>query len=198
MQKIETEWPPVDLFQNFEKYSQHFSVKIIWGQLLQALPKVPLCATAQNRTVRPNSLNLRTLRFSADFDYRICRILLDVIRNFEILKYLRYHQLLKVKSYLASDWIFKLTSLVMRAMRSNPAHKLYFIFQLENIFRSNLTFWTFYGRFTNLQSLLDLLLVSFLWLAEKISLKYCIYLSAGRRLSSPSSDGFDIAYAQTV
>ena len=57
-------------------------------------------------------------------------------------------------------------------MRSNPAHKLYFIFQLENIFRSNLTFWTFYGRFTNLQSLLDLLLVSFLWLAEKISLKY--------------------------
>ena len=41
-------------------------------------------------------------------------------------------------------------------MRSNPAHHLFFIFELENILRSKL------------------LLVSFIWLGEKISLKYLL------------------------
>ena len=31
-------------------------------------------------------------------------------------------------------------------MRSNPAHKLFFIYQLENILRSNFNFSTSYGR----------------------------------------------------
>ena len=38
-------------------------------------------------------------------------------------------------------------------MRSNFAHRLFFIFQLENILRSNLNFSTSYGRFTDLKSL---------------------------------------------
>ena len=57
-------------------------------------------------------------------------------------------------------------------MRSNPAHQLFFIFQLENILRSNLNFSTSYGRLTDLKSLLGLLLVSFIWLGEKISKIY--------------------------
>jgi len=53
-------------------------------------------------------------------------------------------------------------------MRSNPAHELVFIFQLENILPSNLNFSTSYGRLTDLKSLLGLLLVSFnkIWLGE--------------------------------
>ena len=47
-------------------------------------------------------------------------------------------------------------------MRSNPAHQLFFILQLENILRSNLNFSTSYGRLTDLKSFLGLLLVSFI------------------------------------
>ena len=42
-------------------------------------------------------------------------------------------------------------------MRSNPEHEVFFIFQLENILRSNLNFSTSYGRLTDLKSLLGLL-----------------------------------------
>ena len=59
-------------------------------------------------------------------------------------------------------------------MRSNPAHHLFFIFQLENILPYNLNFSTFYGRSTVLKSLLGLLLVSFIWVREKISLQYLL------------------------
>ena len=57
-------------------------------------------------------------------------------------------------------------------MRSNPAHQLSFIFQPENILRSNLNFLTSYGRLTDLKSFFGLLLLSLIWLGEKISLKY--------------------------
>ena len=59
-------------------------------------------------------------------------------------------------------------------MRSNPAHQLSFIFQLEIILRSHLNFSTSYGRLTDLKSLLGLFLVSFIWLGEKISQKYLL------------------------
>ena len=49
--------------------------------------------------------------------------------------------------------------------------RLFFIFQLENILRSNLNLSTSYGRSTDLKSFLGLLLGVFLWLGEKISLK---------------------------
>ena len=79
-------------------------------------------------------------------------------------------------------------------MRSNPAHHLFFIFQLENILPYNLNFSTFYGRSTDLKSLLGLLLVSFIWVREKISLQY---LLIGGRLSTPCPDGVDITYVKT-
>ena len=60
-------------------------------------------------------------------------------------------------------------------MRSNPAHQLFFIFQLEKILRSNLNFSTSYGRFTDLKSILGLLLVSFIWLGEKNFTKIFTY-----------------------
>ena len=50
--------------------------------------------------------------------------------------------------------------------RSNPVLTSLFIFQLENILRSNLNFSSSYGRLTDLKSLLELLLVSFIWLGE--------------------------------
>ena len=59
-------------------------------------------------------------------------------------------------------------------MGSNPALQLFFIYQLENIFRSYLNFSTSYGRLTDLKSLLGLSLVNFI-----------------------CQDGVDIAYAQT-
>ena len=66
-------------------------------------------------------------------------------------------------------------------MRSKPTHQLFFIFQLENIFRANLSFSTSYGRLTDFKSFLGLLLVRFLWLGEKNSLKYL--LNGGGRFS---------------
>ena len=59
-------------------------------------------------------------------------------------------------------------------MRSNPVHQLFFIFQLDNILLSYLNFLTSYGRLTDLKSLIGLLLVSFIWLGEKISLKFLL------------------------
>ena len=50
----------------------------------------------------------------------------------------------------------------------------FFIFHFKNILRSNLKFSTSYGRPTDLKSLLGLLLVSFIWLDEKISQKYLL------------------------
>ena len=63
-------------------------------------------------------------------------------------------------------------------MRSNPANQLFFIFQPENVLRSNLNFSTSYGRLTDLKSLLRLLLVIFIWVWEKNSLKY-LFLGGG-------------------
>ena len=52
-----------------------------------------------------------------------------------------------------------------------------FYFQLDNILRSYLNLLTSYCRLTDLKTLLGLLLVGFIWLEEKISLK-CL-LSGG-------------------
>ena len=68
-------------------------------------------------------------------------------------------------------------------MRSNPAHELSFIFQLENMVRSNLNLSTSYGGPTDIKSLFGLLLVSFIWHGEKISLKYSLIGGGGGRLS---------------
>ena len=56
-----------------------------------------------------------------------------------------------------------------KVMRSNPGYYFFFIFQLENILRSNLKFSTSYRC-----SILGLLLVSFMLLGETISLKYLL------------------------
>ena len=77
--------------------------------------------------------------------------------------------------------------------RSNPAELSFFIFKLEKILRSNLIFSTSYSRSTDLESLLGLLLVSFIWLEEKNSLKHL--LLDGRTVVPPN--GVDIAYVQT-
>ena len=69
-------------------------------------------------------------------------------------------------------------------MRSNPAHELFFIFQVENILRSDLNFSTFYGDLIDFKSLLGLSLVSLIWLGKKISLKY---LFLGGRALIPMS-----------
>ena len=57
--------------------------------------------------------------------------------------------------------VVKLKSYTSKVMRSNLAHRLFFIFQFENILRSNLNISTSEGRSTDLKSLLGLLLVSF-------------------------------------
>ena len=80
-------------------------------------------------------------------------------------------------------------------MRSNPAHQLSFIFELENILRSNLNFSTSYSRLTDLNFFSGLLLVGFIWLGEKISLKYL--LIGGGRFVPPCLYDVDIAHAQT-
>ena len=79
-------------------------------------------------------------------------------------------------------------------MRSNPVHQLFFIFQLENILGSNLNFSTSYGRSTDLESLLGLLLVIIICLEEKFSLKYLH--PGGEDVCPPSPDSVDIAFVQ--
>ena len=68
-------------------------------------------------------------------------------------------------------------------MRPNLEHELFFILQLEIILRSNLNSATCYGRSTDLKSLLGLLLLSFIWLGERISLTYLLIGGGGERLS---------------
>ena len=65
-------------------------------------------------------------------------------------------------------------SITCKVMCSNLAHRLFFIFQLETILRSDSNFSTSYGRSTDLKSLLGLLLISLIWLGENISLKYLL------------------------
>ena len=77
-------------------------------------------------------------------------------------------------------------------MRSNLARQLFCIFQLENILRSNFNFSTSYGRSTDLKSLLGLFSASFIWVREKISLKYL--LIGGAEVCPPCPDGVDNAY----
>ena len=72
-------------------------------------------------------------------------------------------------------------------MRSNPAHHHFFIFEPENILGFTLIFSTSYGRLTDLKSLLGLLLVSFIWLGQKISLKYLFLGGRGGDVCSPMS-----------
>ena len=74
---------------------------------------------------------------------------------------------------LVVQWI-RFETITSEVMRSSPAHQQFFIFQLENIVRSHLNFSTSYGRLTDFKSLLGLLLVSFIWVGEKISLKYLL------------------------
>ena len=75
-------------------------------------------------------------------------------------------------------------------LRSNPVPTFLFILQLKNILRSNLKFSTSYGRSTDLKSLFGLLLVSFIWLGEKISLKYLLIGGGHSSLLGP--DGVDL------
>ena len=63
-------------------------------------------------------------------------------------------------------------------MRSNPAHQVFFIFQLEDILRSYFNFSTSYGRSTDFKSLIGLLLGIFIWFREKNSLEYIFFLQA--------------------
>ena len=72
---------------------------------------------------------------------------------------------------LVVKWI-RFEAKTSEVMRSNPTHHPFFLFQFENILRSKVNFSTSYGRLIDLKSLLGLLLVSFIWLGEKISLKY--------------------------
>ena len=69
-----------------------------------------------------------------------------------------------------------------------------FIFQLENILRSNWNFLTSYGRSTDLVS--GLLWVCFIWLGKNISLKYLL-IGGVDVFSTPCPDGVDIAYVRT-
>ena len=69
-------------------------------------------------------------------------------------------------------------------MRSSPALRLFFIFQVENILRSNYNLPTTYG------------CSSFIWLGEKNFTTLFNYQRGGR-LSTPFPDGVDIAYVQT-
>ena len=80
-------------------------------------------------------------------------------------------------------------------MRSNPVSTLFFIFEFKNISRSNLKFSTSYGRSTDLKFLFELILVSFIWLGEKISLKDL--LIGGGTFIPPCLNGVDIVYVQT-
>ena len=82
-------------------------------------------------------------------------------------------------------------------MRSNPVHQLFFIFQPENILRSNSNFSTSYGRSTDSKSLLGLLLVIVIWLGGKISVKYLLIGGEGGTFVPPCPDGVEIAYVQS-
>ena len=84
---------------------------------------------------------------------------------------------LPAKSILTSlVWgvVDKMKTGTRKVMRSNHANDFLFIFQLENIWRSNLKFSTSYGRQTDLKFILGLLLVISIWLEENISLKYLL------------------------
>ena len=84
-------------------------------------------------------------------------------------------EILHVLTITTSCFIWgKIKNFTIYVMRSNPAHRLLSIFRLENILRSNLNFSTSYGPSTDLKSLSGLLLVSFIGLGEKISLKYLL------------------------
>ena len=80
-------------------------------------------------------------------------------------------------------------------MRSNPAHEFFFLIQLENILRSNSNLSSSYGRWTDLKSSLGLNLVNFIWLEEKISLKYLF--PGGVKFDPLFPDCIDIADVQT-
>ena len=81
-------------------------------------------------------------------------------------------------------------------MRPNLEHQLFFILQLEIILPSSLNSSTCYGCSTDLKSLLGLLLVSFIRLGEKISLRYLLIGVLGD-VCPPYPDGVEIAYVQT-
>ena len=48
--------------------------------------------------------------------------------------------------------LIKFEAMASMVVRSNPAHHFIFIFQLENILRSNLNFSTSYGRIYDFKS----------------------------------------------
>ena len=80
-------------------------------------------------------------------------------------------------------------------MRSNPAHQLFCIFQLDNILWSYLNFSTSYGRLTDLKFFKGLFLVRFILLREKISLKYLLLGGEERRLFSHAKTGLSPEYS---
>ena len=66
-----------------------------------------------------------------------------------------------------SGLVDKISSYERKITRSNPAQFFSFIFKLEKILGCNLIFSTSYSSMTDLESLLGLLLVSFIWPWEK-------------------------------
>ena len=87
-------------------------------------------------------------------------------------------------------------------MRSNPAQWLFFIFQLENILRSDLNFSTSYGPLTDLKSLslgltfIIRVIISEFYMAWRKNFTKNLLIGGGR-LSPPCPDDVHIAYVQS-
>ena len=79
------------------------------------------------------------------------------------------HAFIVTSSCSVADKVLKLWS--GRPYVRIPQQLFFFIFHLENILRSNFYLYTSKGRLTDLKSFLGLLLVSFIWVGEKNSLK---------------------------
>ena len=71
----------------------------------------------------------------------------------------------------------------VRSCHRIPRTSCFFILKLDNILRSDLNCSTSYGRSTHLKPLIGLLLVSFICLGEKNSLKCLLIGGQGGRLS---------------
>ena len=94
------------------------------------------------------------------------------------------------------------TRLALRVIRVRscvriPRANYFFILKLENILRSNLNCSTPFARSTDSESSIGLVLVSFIWVEEKISLKYLLPAGEGDVCMGGCPDGVDIAYVQT-
>ena len=89
-----------------------------------------------------------------------CHILYtDFFQNHEFFRFIMQKDLFFLDKNISTSCIPSYKHLRTRfeaktteVMRSNPTHHLFFIFQFENILRSNLNFSTSYGGLTDLKS----------------------------------------------